>query len=287
MIGAGRLCLALLTLLGIIACAERSASGSDQVESPKVAQFQQWKLPSRLKEISGLALSPDGRLFSVDDEKAVIYEIDYGKGKIVKEFALGKPALRGDFEGIAYLDGRLLLITSDGLLYSAVEGQDGEYVSYEKTDTEIGEECEIEGLAQDPDQSRLLIVCKEMHDDDDELAIFVWHAAQGQEENGRRIKLPVNDILMQLETKNLHPSGIAIHPHSRSLFIIAARQRALIEMDREGGLISAGKLPKKKRHRQPEGVEISPAGELIISDEGDGSRARLAVYSSVYINEES
>jgi uncharacterized protein YjiK len=92
---------------------------------------------------------------------------------------------------------------------------------------------------------------------------------------------------MQLETTNLHPSGIAIHPHSRSLFIIAARQRALIELDPEGGFISAGKLPKKKRHRQPEGVEISPAGELIISDEGDGSRARLAVYSSVHINEES
>ena len=195
MIGAARLCLVLLTLLGSIACTERSAGGSDLVESSNVAQFQQWKLPSRLKEISGLALSPDGRLFSVDDEQAVIYEIDYEKGKIVREFALGNPVLQGDFEGIAYLDDHLLLITSDGLLYSTVEGLDGEYVSYEKTDTEIGEECEIEGLAQDPDQARLLIVCKKMHNDDDELAIFVWHMGNGQEGNGGRIKLPVDDIL--------------------------------------------------------------------------------------------
>jgi uncharacterized protein YjiK len=287
MSGAGKLCLVLLTLLGSIACTERSANGSDQVESSKVAQFQQWKLPSRLKEISGLALSPDGRLFSVDDEQAVIYEIDYEKGKIAKKFALGKPVLQGDFEGIAYLDGHLLLITSDGLLYSAVEGLDGEHVSYEKTDTELGAECEIEGLTQDPDQARLLIVCKEMHDDDDELAIFVWQMGNDQEQNSGRIKLPVNNILMQLETKKLHPSGIAIHPHSRSLFIIAARQRALIELDFEGGFISAAKLPKKKRHRQPEGVEISRAGELIISDEGDGKRARLAIYSSVHVIEES
>jgi uncharacterized protein YjiK len=287
MICAARLCLVLLALIGSIACTERSASGSDQAERPIAAQFQQWKLPSRLKEISGLALSPDGRLFSVDDEQAVIYEIDYEKGKIVKEFALGNPVLQGDFEGIAYLDGRLLLITSDGLLYSTVEGLGGEHVSYEKTDTEIGEECEIEGLAQDPDQGRLLIVCKKMHDDDDELAIFVWHMGNGQEGIGGRINLPVDDILAKLETVYLRPSGIAIHPHSRSLFIVAARQRALIELDPEGGLISAGKLPKKKRHRQPEGVEISLAGELIVSDEGDGKRARLAIYSSVHINEES
>ena len=287
MIGAGRLCLVLLTILGSNACTDRSAGGSDKVESSQVVQFQQWKLPSRLKEISGLALSPNGRLFSVDDEQAVIYEIDYGKGKIVKKFALGEPVLKGDFEGIAYLDGRLLLITSNGLLYSAVEGLDGEHVSYEKIDTEIGEECEIEGLVQDPDQARLLIICKKMHDDDDELAIFVWHMGDGQEGNGGRIKLPVSDILAQLKTGKLHPSGIAIHPHSRSLFIIAARQRALIELDPEGGFISAGKLPKKKRHRQPEGVEILPAGELIISDEGDGKRARLAIYSSTHVIEES
>jgi len=286
-IGARRLCLVLLTLLGSVACSEQSVSGSVPIENAKSTQFQQWKLPSRLKEISGLALSPDGRLFSVDDEEAVIYEIDYSKGKIVKEFALGKPVLQGDFEGIAYLNDRLLLITSDGLLYSAVEGQDGQHVSYEKIDTELGEECEIEGLAQDPDQARLLIVCKKMHDDDDGLAIFVWQLGDGHGKNDGRIKLPVNDILAQLETGKVHPSGIAIDPHSGSLYIIAARQRALIELDSEGGFISAGKLPHKKRHRQPEGVEISLAGELIISDEGDGSRARLAVYSSTQINEES
>ncbi|MDE0682021.1 MAG: hypothetical protein OXI63_03810, partial [Candidatus Poribacteria bacterium] len=43
----------------------------------KVETATHWKLPGRLYEISGLAMTLDNRLMAHNDEKAGIYEIDY------------------------------------------------------------------------------------------------------------------------------------------------------------------------------------------------------------------
>ncbi len=62
-----------------------------------------WKLPGKLQEISGLAMTDDGRLLAHNDEKAVVFEIDSRNGRIVKQFSLSdltKP-VEDDFEGIA------------------------------------------------------------------------------------------------------------------------------------------------------------------------------------------
>ena len=290
MIGArGCFVLLLLVLLaGAIVHMEEPTNGS-LLSGGSLADrtLQQWKLPSKLREISGLALTPGGRLFAVDDEKAVIYEIDYVDGGLVKSFKLGKPVLKGDFEGIAYFDEHFFLVTSNGILYKFAEGRDGGRVEYEEFDTGLGEQCEIEGLAQDIEGSRLLLVCKEMHDGDEDLAVFFWGLSDGHAGIDGQTTLPVVDILAKLGTKNLHPSGIAVNPLSGSIVMVAARQHALIEMDRDGNLISAIILPDANRHKQSEGIEISAADELIISDEGGKSRARLSVYSSRELKEQN
>jgi len=94
--------------------------------------LQQWALPDKLEEISGLALTTDQRLLAVTDEVAIVYEIDFHKGHLLKAFALGKPTVRGDFEGIAVLNDVIWLVTSEGLLYSTLEGENGERVSYRR-----------------------------------------------------------------------------------------------------------------------------------------------------------
>jgi uncharacterized protein YjiK len=284
MIGARVVCIALLSLTGMVACTETDDASDHSDESFTDQSFRQWKLPSRLREISGLAMTPDGRLFSVDDEKAVIYEIDYVDGEIVKEFKVGKPVLKDDFEGIAYFDEHLFLLTSTGMLYRTVEGKDGERVEYDEIDTNLGEHCEFEGLAQDLEYRRLLLVCKKMHDKGEILTIFNWKVDGDHGGFDGRIELPVSEILEKLDTRHLHPSGIAINPLTGSIVIVAARQRVIVEMDRNGILIDAMNMPNSNRHKQAEGIEVSRSGELIISDEGGKSRARLAVYSSLDLN---
>lgn len=92
----------------------------ETVQQPQIqasdSGVRQWRLPDALREISGLALTPDGHLLAVADERAVIYELNYVDGKLVRAFAFGEPPLRGDFEGIAWLNERVYLVTSEGML---------------------------------------------------------------------------------------------------------------------------------------------------------------------------
>lgn len=240
---------------------------------------EQWRLPDRLNEISGLALSPDGRLFAVADERAIIYELDYDEGRIIKAFAFGDSPQRGDFEGIAVLRDRIYLVTSDGDIYAGAEGADGEGVSFESFRTAIGARCEIEGLAQLPDEDSLLLACKRIPRGSDlrRLHIFTW-SATAKELQADSIELPERDILRKLQVDRINPSGITMDPRSGNLLIVAARQRALVELSRDGQLIDARNLPTGNRHRQAEGIEIGADGRLLIADEGGNHKARLAVY---------
>ena len=101
--------------------------------SLKAEDSKNWKLPRRLAEISGLAMTLDNRLLVHTDEKGVIYEIDYRNGIIVKAFQLTDIAapVAGDFEGIATVDNQVYLVTSSGRLYECSEGAAPE-ITYSK-----------------------------------------------------------------------------------------------------------------------------------------------------------
>jgi uncharacterized protein YjiK len=241
---------------------------------------QQWKLPGRLKEISGLALTADGRLFALNDEIAVIYELDYVNGSVLKAFAFGNPVVRADFEGIAWLDGKIWLTTSSGVLYSGNEGADGEQVPHRKQKTGLGKQCEIEGLTASAALHSLFLVCKRVKKkaDVDGLKVFSWSIDDARLDEGSTFVLPRRKIRTRLGTDKFNPSGIALAPQNGNFLILASRQRALVETTPQGTLVSARTLPLASRHRQPEGIEITADARLLIADEGGSRKARLAVY---------
>ena len=240
--------------------------------------MEQWRLPNRLNEISGLALAADGRLFAVADEAAIIYELDYDVGRLRKAFALGSPVVRGDFEGIAIVGDSFYLVTSDGEIFESGDGSDGAQLEFARHPTGLGERCEIEGLAGDPTRSRLLLVCKEAHGGDNALFVFAWSLAERRLLADGGIELPWREIASRIGKRRFNPSGIALAADGGSLLLVAARQRALAELTPAGRLVSALRLPLERRHRQPEGIELARDGRLLIADEGGSHRARLAVY---------
>lgn len=242
--------------------------------------LEQWNIPAKLNEISGLALTGDERLLAVGDERAIVYELDYAEGRLVKAFAFGDPTLRGDFEGIAWHGQRVYLVTSGGTIYTAGEGADGERVPFREHRTGLGRDCEVEGLAADPEADQLMILCKRALRGSD-LAnpmIFVWSTKDRTVEWVRRIELPQADIEAELGAADLRPSGIARVPSSGHWLIVAAQQKALVEIDGNGALVAARRLPLAGRHRQPEGIELLADGRLLIADEAAGEEPRLAVY---------
>ena len=169
-------------------------------------------------------------------------------------------------------------MTSDADLFVAAEGSDGEQVSFDRFDTGLDDECEFEGLTSTADGRHLLLLCKatRRRASIDALSIFTWSIEEHVVTSRRA--LPLDDISVNLGMRRLHPSGIARHPTLHSFYIVAARERALIELDEKGDLLSAILLPKESRHPQAEGIEIAANGDLILADEGASGRPRITIY---------
>lgn len=277
--------LAAIALLSLIAACPQA----EELQSPtKLGDFelgadslQQWKLPKILKEISGLALTPDDRLFAINDEQATIYELDYEHGMIKKTFALGRPVAKADFEGLAYLDGLFYLVTSTGLIYVATEGNDGERVEFEVYQTGLGRFCEIEGLAEDAESGTLLMACKKSKKKSKggRFSIFVWSVSAHRVLHEREISICEHDMAERIGRKHVRPSAIVIDRRTSFIYGVAGPQQAIFQLAPDGELIDAIILPLVERHRQPEGIEITRDGKLLIADEGGKKKARLGVYA--------
>jgi uncharacterized protein YjiK len=240
----------------------------------------QWELPKKLREISGLAMTPDGRLFAHGDEQGIVYQIDYDSGELVKAFALGDPTVQGDFEGIAVQGNVVYLVTSHGKIYRALEGHDGERVEYEMFDTGLWKQCEIEGLTVDARGQDLLLACKEPRNE--ALAgvrmIYRWSIQEHHVLEPQSIAIDASAVARRLGTKSFNPSDVTLARTGGHMIFVAARQQALVETDANGTVVAALRFPLADRHRQPEGLAIAPDGRMIVADEGGKGRARLGVY---------
>jgi hypothetical protein len=265
--------------------AERQARLEQALAAPEDLQpdapVARWILPARLAELSGMTLTADDRLFAHGDESGKVYQIDYRRGVIVKEFALGPPAVLADFEAITAVGDSLILMTSRGVLYRFVEGEDGEGVEYIKVDTGLGDRCEFEGMAFDSLTNSLILACKNVRDNgrNDAMLLYRWPlggdsttAAQPPEE----IVVPLSAMVGRLGWDRFEPSDINISPRTGNYVIVASGQQGLVEITPGGGVVFSRLLPRG--HAQPEALAITHDNLLLLGDEAAGEEAVLTIY---------
>lgn len=275
------LCLAPLCL----ACAP--AGSPAQEAAPGLVAYDlegtaaRFEMPGRLGEISGIAMTSDGRLFGHNDERATVHEIDRETGEVGKRFSLGDPPFDGDFEGLGIAGDRFFLITSQGLLYEFREVGDRETALHRVTDTGLGATCEVEGLDFDARDEALLIACKVTTPDRGSLVVHRLPLDPGQ----ARLS-PIEIPRSQLTAFGLDPrfqaSSVAVSP-TGTLFLASAAPEALIEVDRTGRVLGAVEL-RRRRHPQPEGLAFGPNGDLYIADErNDAPTGAVTRYARVRV----
>jgi len=236
-----------------------------------------WIMPEELAEISGIALTHDGRLLAHDDEIGKIYEIDQTRGVIVKRFAL-KGNFHADFEGITIADDDIYMIRSDGRIYQFKEGPNGSEVPYTIHDTRLGKECEFEGVAYEADSSWLVMPCKTVKKKHlrDQLVIYRWRLHDADSTAISLMTIPLSSAIGSNSWKNLRPTDITIAPATGNYVLIAGPENALIEMTPDGDIVRSGPLPGK--HQQAEGVAITKNNILIISDEATDQPASISLF---------
>jgi uncharacterized protein YjiK len=237
-----------------------------------------WLLPAKLAEISGLALTPDGRLFAQEDESARISEIDYRRGTIIKQFFVGKNVLQGDFEGLAYANDRFFLLRSDGRLYEFREGEAEERVDYTAHDTQLGKECEFEGVTYDSTADALILSCKNARKKQPKgvLMFYRYNLANSGKTGISEFTVPWSEAIGANGWKELHPSDITVDPLSGNYVLVAGPEKAMVELTPSGAVVFS--RPLGGRHPQAEGIAITRDGILIISDESVKAAATITLY---------
>ncbi len=236
-----------------------------------------WIMPPELREISGLALTADGRVLAHDDEAAKIYVIDAKRGIMLKQFTLGT-GIRGDFESITEAGSDIYMLASNGVLYQFQEGADGAGVPYSANDLKLGKECEFESMVYQADSNWLVMPCKNAHDKtlEHNLVIYRWKIGGTATDRLSMVSVPFAQLVGNNKWKSLHPSDITIDPSTGNFVMIASHENALIEMTKNFHLIQAEPLPSG--HSQPEGVAITVDSILMISDEATRKPADISLY---------
>jgi len=286
----------LFFILFIMSCTTKNTDKITSIDSYTFGEEPDcvYKLSKKLHEISGLAMSADGRLFAHDDESARISQLDYTSGKILKSFLVGKKTLRKDFEGLAIAHHLFYLVSSDGTLYEFEEGKDGKHVDYKKFKTQLELKNNVEGLCYDPTTDALLLACKGNPGKEysGSKAIYSFSLSAKKLSKKPKLKISIEDIskrveknfsqkiadFFQLSEETFAPSGIELHQKKETLFILSAKGRLIVEVSREGELLDLTLL-NKKYHTQPEGITFTPEYDLIIADEGVNDKATLSIYS--------
>ncbi len=230
-------------------------------------------LPESLLEISGICFGPQGNdtLYSINDEDGILFKIDLTKtGNAATKHKFAK---HGDYEDLAFFNGKWVVLKSNGTLITFTPSNIGNKDSSLVTEA-ILPKAEYEGMAAAGDT--LFVLCKSCPADENKSSISAYAIV----ENAEKLTM-VHTISISLagitKDKAFKPSGIALNPITGNWFIISAVNKKLVELNRQFGFIGSHHL-KTTVFKQPEGIAFGSTGTLYISNEGDEAGANLLIF---------
>jgi DNA-binding beta-propeller fold protein YncE len=213
--------------------------------------IQVYVMPAELNEISGICFQSDKELLCEEDEHGKIYIYDVALKQVTVKLDFG-PA--GDYEDIARYKGRIYIVRSDGALFS--------FSGKETTELETGipKGEDIEGLAADPANNRLLLAGKHKG------KIYAYEPGTGALKE-----------LWKIDEKKFAPSALAIHPLSNDIYVISSVNKQLLVLAEDGKIKESYELTSKQ-FKQPEGMAFAANGDLYISNEGRGGDGNILLF---------
>jgi len=238
-------------------------------------------LKKELKEISGLTYLGDNKIACVQDEKGIVYIMDNFGERINRKI---KFKGKGDFEGITFIKDKFYVNRSDGHIYPIdINGSDDQDSKAIKTP--LSEKNDIEGITYFNGTNELWLACKSEGGIEHKLkkkrAIYAYDLTNNKFIYTPKITIDyqeVNDKLGAPDNYRFKPSGLAIHPQNKQLYIVCSVGKCLIVTDLRGNLKEAVYLPKDT-FSQPEGITFDEIGNMFISNEGVNGKANILKFN--------
>lgn len=232
-----------------------------------------YKLDSRLEEISGINSMEQNCLVCVQDELRDIYELK--NGKISNCFISEKV---GDSEDIVIIRKTAYILDAKKRTIYEYKGFRKSMKNPEKHNLKLHKEFDPEGMCYDKDNNSLLIACKGNPKKDSTVRnVFMFDLKRRKRKGKAYFSIDSKTLLGKSRNKTFNPSGIAIHPKTREIYLLSTRSlKMVICLDKRGEKLLGKKKLNKNKYRQPEGITFSASGDLYISSEAkDNKKARI------------
>jgi len=248
------------------------------------------KLPKELNEISGLSYIGPNLLLGVQDEKGKAYAINSQDGKIVNSTHFNSD---GDYEGVTQVGQQAYVLKSNGNLYSFHFSQEDKKIKSLKIESPLNEDFDAEGLCLDSTNNRLLIACKGIAGKSDKYsnqkAVYAFDLNSKEFSSEPIFLISIEDLrspalgegLLEFfgrDNLTLNPSGIAIHPITKEIYILSARGNIMVILSARGDILAVQPL-NSRIFKQAEGICFGPKGTMFISNEGRAGRANIKVFN--------
>jgi uncharacterized protein YjiK len=262
-------------LLYILFLVFLSCTGKKDFKSPRgydLNKPEKFSMPESINEISGISFYKGNKdtLYAEQDEKADLFYLHLGDKK-AGHVKFGK---KGDYEDIAIVNEQVILLRSDGTLFSfPFSERHQEEVAAVKEWDKLLPAGEFEGLYADEKNNRLYVLCKHCADDETSKAITAYilqlQPGGGIIPNGNTsIDVKTIEKLAGEKKIKFHPSGWAQNPQTQQWYIISAVNKMLVIADSDWNVKEVYQLDPAI-FRQPEGIAFDSENSLYISNEGD------------------
>ena len=238
-----------------------------------------------LREVSGLSPTDvSGVFLAMNDEEGVFYFVDIKKGGTVVDKVSFRE--KGDFEGVEMVGQCLYAAKSNGTIFEVGCWQKN-HPAIESYNTPLAKTDDVEGLCYDPSRKALLLACK--GDPQTDTLRQIWAFDLQTKELGKK---PVYSLDPKAVNRLVgygpeekpdffSPSGIAIHPQTKDIYLISTALKRLVVLDPATGAIRYALHLDKKLLPQPEGISFDTEGNLYISSEGKKEAGRLLRFDQI------
>ena len=226
----------------------------------------EYNLRDELDEISGVVYYPkDTSVFAINDENGLLYKVYLRPNVQLDKWRFESGA---DFEDLALVDSTFFVLQSNGnVVCFKVLTKDS--VIVDKCKRPFQGKNEFETMYYDAFFKKLVLICKDCESDNKKrITAFAFDPETRTYADTPIFVIDTRPIdkMLGVQKEKFKPSAAAINPVTKELYILFSVNKALAIADRNGVIKSAVPLDPAI-FKQPEGLNFTPKGDLIISNE--------------------
>jgi hypothetical protein len=261
--------LIVTTLFSCDALGTRSQEKRTSPEGYNLAKYERFKVRESLQEISGIVYYRDEDHFMANnDEQGRLFQVGLRTKSRYPDWKFGKG---GDYEELVYTGKDWLVLKSNGNIHQVLD------LFSDTTDVAIHHfphrgKRDMEAAYFDIERNQVMVICKSCEEDKKQpftsVYAFRLDSMAYLPDTAFRISTAGIPGLEESPSRHFRPSGAAVHPIEKRVYILASINELLVITDLKGNVQEAHHLPRR-HFSQPEGITFAPNGDMYISNEGD------------------